>query len=74
MKDVLKILSMLLDKEISLDSDISKDNYELWDSMKQIEIISTLEDELDISFNIEDIPKLTSVKKILKAIKELETK
>lgn len=72
MENVLEILSTLLDKDIKEIKDVSMDNCELWDSMKHIEIISTLEDELDISFNIEDIPKLTSVEKILKAIKELK--
>lgn len=72
MEKVLEILSTLLDKDIKESSDVSMDNCELWDSMKHIEIISTLEDELEISFNIEDIPKLTSVEKILKAVKELK--
>lgn len=72
MEKVLEILSTLLDKDIKENSDVSMDNCELWDSMKHIEIISTLEDELGISFNIEDIQNLTSVKKILKAIEELK--
>ena len=70
--NVSKILSVLLDQEINPNDDISMENQELWDSMKHIEIITTLEEELGISFNIEDIPKLTSMKKIVEAIKKME--
>lgn len=66
--NVAKILSVLLDQEINPNDDISMENQELWDSMKHIEIITTLEEELGISFNIEDIPKLTSMQKIIDAI------
>lgn len=70
--NVAKILSMLLGQEISVGDDVSMQNQELWDSMKHIEIITTLEEELGISFNIEDIPKLTSMQKIVEAIKDME--
>lgn len=69
---VSKILSVLLGQEINPNDDVSMENQELWDSMKHIEIITTLEEELGISFNIEDIPKLTSMQKIVEAIKKME--
>ena len=68
---VTQILSLLLGQEFTSEDDVSMENQELWDSMKHIEIITTLEEELNISFNIEDIPKLTSMKKIIEAIKNL---
>ena len=68
---VTQILSFLLGQEFTSEDDVSMENQELWDSMKHIEIITTLEEELNISFNIEDIPKLTSMKKIIEAIKNL---
>lgn len=46
--NVAKILSVLLDQEINPNDDISMENQELWDSMKHIEIITTLEEELGI--------------------------
>lgn len=69
--NVAKILSMLLGQEISVGDDVTMQNQELWDSMKHIEIITTMEEELGISFNIEDIPKLTSMQKIVEAIKDM---
>lgn len=70
-EQVAQILSLLLGQEFTSNDDVSKENQDLWDSMKHIEIITTLEEELNISFNIEDIPKLTSMKKIIEAIKNL---
>lgn len=68
-EQVAKILSLLLGHDIAVDDDVSMQNQELWDSMKHIEIITTLEEELRVSFNIEDIPQLTSMKKIIEVIK-----
>ena len=70
-EQVVQILSLLLGQDFTSEDDVSMENQELWDSMKHIEIITTLEEELNISFNIEDIPKLTSMKKIIEAIKNL---
>lgn len=70
-KKIANILSVLLGQEINPGDDVSMENQELWDSMKHIEIITTIEEELEISFNIEDIPKLTSMKKIIEAAEKL---
>ncbi len=70
-KQTVEILSMLLGQEFTIDDDVSMENQELWDSIKHIEIITTLEEELGISFNTEDIPKLTSMKKIIEAINNM---
>ena len=71
-KQVAEILSMLLGQEFSVRDDVSMENQELWDSMKHIEIITTLEEELGVSFKIEEIPTLTSMEKIVEAIKKME--
>ena len=66
---VKEILSTLLEEEIN--EDVSMNNCTKWDSMKHIEIITTLEEELGVSFEIEDIPKLVSYKLLIDKIKEL---
>lgn len=66
---VKEILSTLLEEEIN--EDVSMNNSTKWDSMKHIEIITTLEEELNISFEVEDIPKLVSYKLLIDKIKEL---
>ena len=71
LKQAVDILSVLLGIEIKENSDVSMQNCEAWDSMKHIEIITTIEDELGVSFEIEDIPNLTSVALILDKIKNM---
>ena len=71
LKQAVGILSILLGIDIKENSDVSMQNCEVWDSMKHIEIITTIEDELGVSFEIEDIPNLTSVTLILDKIKKM---
>ena len=69
---VTKILSQLLKCEIPANSTLSMDNTEMCDSMKHIEIIMIMEEEFNISFNPVDIPKLTSMDKIINKIMEIK--
>ena len=71
-KQIVQILSQLFENEIKIGDDFSADNEEMWDSMKHIEIIMTLEEEFDISFDPEDIPQLKSLSKIIEKVKELK--
>lgn len=70
-EQVAQILSLLLGQEFTSKDNVSMGNQELWDSMKHIEIITTLEEELGVSFKIEEIPTLTSMKKIVETIKNM---
>lgn len=65
-----QIMTLLLGQDIKADSNVSMDNCEIWDSMKHIEIISTIEEEFDISLPIEDIPKLTSFQLLADAVEK----
>lgn len=67
---VKEILEVLLEHKIDTE-DISSDTEELWDSLKHLEIIVTLEEEFGIKFNQDDIPKLNSMCVIISKIKEL---
>ncbi len=71
-EQVAKIFSVLFQKEINSNDSIAKGEDALWDSMKHIEIIMAVEEELDVSFAPQDIPKLTSMKLIVDKIKELQ--
>ncbi len=71
-QEIIKILSQLFDREIKEGENFSAETEEKWDSFKQIEIIMTIEDELGVSFNPEDIPQLNSLNKIIKKVKELK--
>ena len=71
-EQIIKILSQLFEKEIKNGDDFSAETEEMWDSMKHIEIIMTLEDELGVSFAPEDIPELKSLSKIIEKVEELK--
>jgi acyl carrier protein len=67
-----ELLTILLGQKISEDSNVSMENCREWDSMKHIEIISTIEDEMNISFPIERIPKLISFDLLAKEIEQIK--
>lgn len=71
-KEIADIFSTLFDKDIKIDSDISMDNNEEWTSIKHIEIIVTLEEELGIKFKSSDIPNMTSMQKIIEYVKGIK--
>lgn len=66
---ILDLMSTILNKEITEeDSNISVSE---WDSMAQLEIIVTLEEEFGIKIPEDKIPEMTSIKKILEVIDSL---
>ena len=67
---VKEILEVLLEHKISSE-DITSETEELWDSLKHLEIIVTLEEEFEIKFKEEDIPNLNSMHIIISKINEL---
>lgn len=60
---VLAVLASMLKREVDLNS--SRHNTPQWDSLKHIEIIFAVEDELDIEFSEEEMATLDSVAKIV---------
>ena len=53
---------------LSLNSGLS--HHELWDSLKHVEIMVTLEEKCNIEINENNIGKLITIEKILKYINE----
>lgn len=68
---VKEILEVLLEHKID-DTNISQENEELWDSLKHLEILVTIEEEFGIKFAEENIPKLNSMELIINKIKEIK--
>jgi len=70
---VKKILSSVMNvpvEEISRDS--SPDTIETWDSLKQMTLIMTLEQEFNIEFSEEKVYELLSCDRIIQALEEAE--
>ena len=64
MTNLEKYKSILMDvfnvKEDVLNSEFTKENVEGWDSIKQLALSSSMEEEFDLLFDAEDILGLTS--------------
>lgn len=67
---VAEILSTLLGREIAPGEECSMESERAWDSMKHIEIILTVEEETGVSFEAEEIPKLTSMARIVARLED----
>ena len=70
--ELTKTLEILLETKINPGDDIKIGNPISWDSIKHIEIIMTVEQQFNISFQTEDIPLLTSKKALLDKINILK--
>lgn len=68
-KVVLTVLSTVLKCEV--DELATRENLPQWDSLKQIEVIFAIEDELNVQFNEETLSDLNSVAQIVDAAEAL---
>ncbi|HEX5647362.1 MAG TPA: acyl carrier protein [Nitrospira sp.] len=64
---VRSVLTVVL-KEPLNGADVTRQNTASWDSLKHIEIMFALEDELETQFLEEELAALDSVKKIVDAV------
>ena len=72
---VCSILSEILKISIvKADEDIEMNKVPQWDSVAQLSIISSLEDEFKIQFSSTEISKLTDLKSIIKMIENKSLK
>ena len=58
------------DEELVIGPDTSQKNLKAWDSLAHIRLISGIENEFDIQFNLAEIEQLTSVTQLVQAIEE----
>ena len=57
-------------KEADVHPDLTKADVGSWDSLKQMDLVTSLEKEYNITLGIPDIVKMQSVKAILEVLKE----
>lgn len=65
-----EIFSDIFDDEMTLSLETESSDIEDWDSLTHITLISAIEDEFNIQFNMNDIAGMKSVGKIVEKIKE----
>lgn len=56
------------DDQLQLSDSLSSETLPTWDSLAHIRLVSALEDELSLTFTLEDIEAMTSVAKILAVV------
>lgn len=67
-KIIARVLNVALDR---ITDDLSSGDIPEWDSVGNLAIISTLEQELEIEFPLEDLFDLTSVKSIVEEVEKI---
>lgn len=65
---LLKVLSTILKQPFTSPHDIGRSNTPGWDSLKHLEIMFALEEELGVEFTTEELAALDSAIKIIAAI------
>lgn len=65
---IARVLNVALDR---ITDDLSSGDIPEWDSVGNLAIISTLEQELELEFPLEDLFDLTSVKSIVEEVEKI---
>ena len=68
LKEVNEIFNLIIGKEIELELSMQKSQISEWDSIFHLNLIVDLESKYNLSFTIEEIENLDSVKKIMDKI------
>ena len=72
-KQVVEILSGVFNETLGIDEfdlNVSMDKIQKWDSLKHIQLLSSIEDAFGIEIQFEDTIEMTSGKSILHKIKK----
>lgn len=70
---VKQIIAQVLNVELDIiTDDLSAGDIPEWDSVGNLAIISTIEQELELEFPLEDLFDLTSVKSIIDEVNQLK--
>ena len=64
---VIEIMKEVLETE-DLSLNTSQENCENWNSLRQLNLVSELEDEFDVEFEPEEIAEMKSVEMVLKIL------
>ncbi|EAC1619524.1 acyl carrier protein [Campylobacter jejuni] len=71
-KQFYEILKNILEIEVNEHTNLSMNNCPEWNSLAHIDIIMSLEEELEIRFDKEKLTELNSQNMLLKEIKKLK--
>ncbi len=66
--DLNTIFSKAFDTSVEVNSDTVRDDIAVWDSINHLNLVVELEDFYHVSFTMDEIKDLMSVKKIMEAL------
>ena len=70
---LISIISDVLEiDQAEIDEDFEQSHAENWDSLNHLNLIISIEEQFDVSFEPEEIATMTSLKKIEEKLKEKE--
>lgn len=64
MADIFRVDAAMINENASMDS------IERWDSLAQIDLVAALEEEFDVTFEVEEFEKMTTFPAVLRALDE----
>jgi acyl carrier protein len=68
-KRLLKVLSDVFNlKESDYNENLTSNDIVSWDSLRQMDLINSLEEEFEIALDMEDIIKINSIKTIIEVL------
>jgi len=68
---VRAVLATVLERSISMDENVSRDNEPGWDSLKHIEVVFALEGALGVRFSEDELAELVDITSIVAVVERL---
>lgn len=70
--NVIRVVSETLQCQVTADS--ARDNIEMWDSLRHLEVIFAIEDYFSCQFSAESLSKMNSISEITAAVRDYESR
>jgi acyl carrier protein len=67
-REVRETLAIVLGRTFADDDPVEREGHPEWDSLKHVEVVFALEDELGVRFDAEELGRLASVRSIVEAV------
>ena len=64
-----EIMSVVLKRPIADGEEVCRDREVTWDSLKHVELLFAIEGALDVTFDPEEMPMLTTLEKFVASVK-----
>lgn len=66
---ICEITGLILGRTVAFEDHVSQDNEPSWDSLKHVELVIAVEDDLEVRFDEDELAELTSVDRLVAAVR-----